>query len=103
MNTFKISNLINPSNDKDEYIVDDFDKPDGWHWKEVDHLIEMGFEISGDTRLKLSDKKEYEETLNVEIYKQKSTNNYIMILNGRKHVFNSFIKMINFIESKKLS
>lgn len=103
MNKFKISNVFDPNEEKDEYVVDDFDNPDGWHWKEVEHLIEMGFEIAGDTRLKLSDKKEYDETLNVEIYKQKSTNDYTMILNGRKHVFGSFVKMINFIETKKIT
>ena len=74
MNKFKISNVFDPNEEKDEYVVDDFDNPDGWHWKEVEHLIEMGFEIAGDTRLKLSDKKEYDETLDVEIYKQLSPN-----------------------------
>jgi hypothetical protein len=98
----KLSHLLTPLEDKDEYVIDDFDSSKGWHWKDVDHLLDMGFTMDGETRLKLDDKKEYDETLNVEIFKQKSTNHYIMLINGRRHVFNNFVDMINFIEDKQI-
>ena len=68
----KLKNFID-INHKNEHSTEDFDNPKGWHWKEMDHLLEMGFVYEGDTRLKLSDKKNIDETLNVEIYKEKST------------------------------
>jgi hypothetical protein len=98
----KLKNFINPNSERDEIDITDFDNTDGWHWKDVDHLIDMGFQMSGDTRLKLSDKQDFDENLNVEIYKQKSTGDYFMILNGRKHVFNVFVDLINFIDDKKI-
>jgi hypothetical protein len=98
----KLKNFINPNSERDEFDITDFDNTDGWHWKDVDHLIDMGFQMSGDTRLKLSDKQDFDENLNVEIYKQKSTGDYFMILNGRKHVFNVFVDLINFIDDKKI-
>lgn len=93
----KLKNFID-INHKNEHSTEDFDNPKGWHWKEMDHLLEMGFVYEGDTRLKLSDKKNIDETLNVEIYKEKSTGDYIMNLNNRKHVFNKFNKMLDKID-----
>ena len=84
--------------EKNEYIIDDFDNPNGWHWKQVDHLIDMGFKMTGNTRLTLDDKKHYDDVLNVEIYKQNPSGDYVMILNGRKYVFKSFVNMINKID-----
>ena len=49
------------SEEENEYIIDDFDNPDGWHWKQVDHIIDMGFKMAGNTRLKLDDKKHYDD------------------------------------------
>ena len=94
----KLKNYVDSGTQKDEFDVDDFDNPDGWNWKEVDHLLEMGFNYEGNTRFKLCDKKEYDETLNVEIYKEKSSGAYIMILNGRKHVFSNFSSMLAMID-----
>jgi hypothetical protein len=93
----KLKNFID-KNHQDEFSTEDFDNPKGWHWKEMDHLLEMGFSYEGDTRLKLCDKKNIDDTLNVEVYKKKSTNDYVMEMNGRKHVFNSFVTMLNKIE-----
>lgn len=95
-------NFLNPNDNSNEFEITDFDNLDGWHWKQVDHLIDMGFKIEGDTRLNLTDKEGVDETLNVEIYKQKSTKDYIMILNNRKHVFKTFNDLLHFIEDKKL-
>lgn len=97
-----LKNFINPMNKSgvDEYGVTDFDNPGGWNWKDVDHLLEMGFKIEGETRLKLTDNGDFNNTLNVEIYKQKSTKDYIMILNERKHVFRGITELLNFIDSQ---
>ena len=93
----KLKNFIDQDH-ADEFSTEDFDNPNGWHWKEMDHLLEMGFVYDGETRLTLSDKKDIDETLNVEVYKQKSTGDYVMIVNGRKHFFKSFTLMIAKIE-----
>jgi hypothetical protein len=88
-------------NFKDEHTTEDFDVKDGWDWKEMAHLNEMGFMYEGDTRLKLCDKKNIDDTLNVEIYKMKEgplKNSYIMDMNGRKHVYRTFNAMLEMIE-----
>lgn len=101
----KLRNIINAGNaeNSNEFETTNFDNPNGWNWKHVDHLIEMGFQLEGDTRFKLVDKKDFDETLNVEIYKEKTSKNYMMIVNGRKHVFNTFDKLIDFIDEKQIN
>lgn len=102
----KLKNFLNPKeeNSINEYNTTDFDIKEGWHWKEVHHLVEMGFELEGDYRLKLNEKSDVNEnTLNVEIYKQKSNGDYVMELNERKYKFKSFKEMINFIETKEIN
>lgn len=94
----KLKDFLNPKGKTDEYEVTNFDIKNGWNWKDVDHLMEMGFELAGDTRLKLSDKKEFDETLNAEIYKEKSSGDYILMVNERKHHFKSFTSMLNYID-----
>jgi hypothetical protein len=93
----KLKNFVD-INHEDEHSTEDFENPKGWHWKELDHLIEMGFMYEGSTRLKLSDKKNIDDTLNVEIHKKKSTGDYVMELNGRKHTFKSMSDMLKHIE-----
>lgn len=102
----KLKNFLNPKKEEklDEYNITDFDINDGWHWKEVDHLLEMGFEFEGDYRLKMVDKNNMDgNTLIVEIYKQKSTGDYVMNMNERKYKFKSFKEMLNFIETKDIN
>lgn len=102
----KLKNFLNPKQEEtiDEYNTTDFDIKDGWNWKEVYHLIEMGFELEGDYRLKLIEKNNtHDQTLSVEIYKQKSNSDYVMNLNERKYKFKSFKEMISFIETKEIN
>jgi hypothetical protein len=93
----KLKNFID-INHEDEHSTENFDNPKAWHWKEMDHLIEMGFTYEGNTRLKLCDKKNIDDTLNVDVYKKKSTGDYVMELNNRKHVFKNFAAMLEYIE-----
>jgi hypothetical protein len=95
----KLSNFLNPHKDLDEHKVN-FDNPGSWQWKDAMHLVDMGFECyEHASRFKLTEKNA-DATLNVEIYKKKSTGEYIMELNGRKHTFRTFDEMINFIDTR---
>lgn len=86
-----------------EYSINDIDHPNGWNWKELDMLFNMGFEPEGDTRLSFKDKTQThhidntpKEQLKVTVYKNKA--GYWLIVNDRKHVFKTFLKMMEFIE-----
>jgi hypothetical protein len=95
----KLSNFLNPKSDSDEHKVD-FDNPDSWKWKDAMHLADMGFECYEEsTRFKLTEKK-VDTTLNVEIYKKKSNGDYVMEMNGRKHLFKTFEALIEFIDTR---
>jgi hypothetical protein len=88
------------SSDK-EYKVDDIDNPNGWNWKELDWLFNMGFSPEGETRLTYSHDKnnKYDLTkkpLEIKIYKNKQ--GYWLIMNNRKHVFRTFVDMMNHID-----
>lgn len=90
-------------NSGNEYRVDDIDHPNGWNWKELDMLFGMGFEPEGETRLTFKDKTQThhidntpKEQLKVTVYKNKD--GYWLIVNERKHVFKTFIKMMEFID-----
>jgi hypothetical protein len=86
-----------------EYSINDIDHPNGWNWKELDMLFNMNFEPQGDTRLSFTDKTQTHNTddtpkkqLKVTIYKNKD--GYWLIVNDRKHVFKTFINMMDFID-----
>ena len=95
----KLSNFLNPNKESDVHVVD-FDNPDSWKWKDAMHLVDMGFECYEDaSRFKLTEKKA-DTTLNVEIYKKKSTKDYVMEVNGRKHLFKTFESLVDFIDTR---
>jgi len=90
-----------------EYKINDIDHPNGWNWKEIDQLANMGFEPSGETRMEYTDKDANKdinygdmrkEPLKVTVYKNKE--GYWLIINDKKHVFKTFIRMMEFIDER---
>jgi hypothetical protein len=84
-----------------EYKIDDIDNPNGWDWKELDWLFGMGFVPEGETRLQYNHSKGKHQNvqsiqLKITIYKDKR--GYWLIMNDRRHVFRTFIDMINHID-----
>lgn len=91
------------SDDNFEYNINDIDNPNGWDWKEIDWLAGMGFEPEGETRMSFTDKKNNDvdvnkQPLKVTVYKNKS--GYWLIMNDKRHVFKTFIRMMEFIDDR---
>ena len=93
--------------DSFEYNINDIDNPNGWTWKEIDWLANMGFEPEGETRLTYTDKDTTKnvnhsdlrkDPLKVTVYKNKQ--GYWLLINNRKHVFRTFTQMMNFIDDR---
>lgn len=84
-----------------EYKIDDIDNPNGWDWKELDWLFGMKFAPEGETRLQYNHVKDrhqdiHSTPLKITVYKDKR--GYWLVVNDRKHVFRTFIDMINHID-----
>jgi len=82
-------------NEKKEMDLEDFDSPNGWLWKEIDLLINMGFDKISTSRLSLQyedDKK----ASTIEVYKNED--GYNLQINDRKYVFKTFNTMLDKIE-----
>jgi hypothetical protein len=99
----KSLNFINNDNFEESvrmYKLEEIDHPNGWEFKELDMLGEMGFRIEDDYKmcaevevpsLQLENKK-----IKTSIYK--TDEGYVIEIN-RKYVFETFNKMIEFIDS----
>lgn len=92
-----LKSFIKKESDTKEYDIDDIDNPNGWDWKEVDMLAGMGFEPEGNTRwvLKTKNPEQMSDTT-FRIYK--TDEGYVLTVNERKHLFKTFIDMLNKIE-----
>ena len=99
------SNFLNKENCQDDsqkmYKLHDIDNPNGWAFSELDMLGEMQFKISDDYKmvseieipsLEMDDKK-------VDAYVYKTDEGYTLQTEVRKYTFETFDKMIEFIDS----
>lgn len=83
--------------DGDYYNLEDLDNPDGWEIKELEMITGMGFSIEGNDHLGLSIDNAFDSSNNYTIAKHKKLG-YELAINGRKHYFKSFDKMIDHID-----
>ena len=88
--------ITKESGDK-EYKLDDIDHPNGWDWKEIDMLVGMGFEPEGDARMVLKIRNhDGMSDITYKIYK--TDDDYILLIDDRKHLFKTFNDMLNKID-----
>lgn len=90
----KLKDIILEQSDS-YYKIDDIENPMGWHWKEIDILANMGFEQTSDSEMDLHI-TELDKDIQYKVFKDKT--GYNLIVNGRKHVFKSFPKMMEKID-----
>ncbi len=90
----------NNNDSKGKYKIDSFDDPNGWSFREVEHLYEMGFTMDDDytfsTKVEKIDITDGDDTVNVDVYK---TNDGYVLQTTRKYIFKTFDKMMNFLET----
>ena len=87
-----------------KYKITNIDDPNGWSFNEIEHLSQMGFLCENEysfiievENVDFSDLENLKKDI-VEIYKTKE--GYVINTN-RKYIFESFKKMIEFIENSK--
>lgn len=103
-NQVKLDNFLNKTHnqevDSKKFKLIDIDHPNGWSFNEIDTLGDMGFKIDNDTdmvcEVEVPTLEMMEEKVPVTVYKNED--GYVMETN-RKYVFESFEKMIEFIDS----
>lgn len=82
------------------YKLDEIDHPNGWNFKEIDMLGDMGFRINDEykmmSEIEIPSLKMQEEKINAFIYK---TDEGYTLETNRKYVFETFDKMLEFIDS----
>lgn len=98
----KLINFINNDNFEEEkmYKLEDLDSPDGWNFKEIDMLGEMNFRIDDEYRMfseiEVPSLDLVNEKRKTFVYK---TNEGYVIESTRRYVFETFDKMLEFIDS----
>lgn len=105
LNTLKLSNFISKNLDdtpeeSNRYKLIDIDHPNGWNFNELDTLGDMGFKIDNDYEMvcevEIVNLEMAEEKMPVKVYKNED--GYVLETT-RKYVFETFNKMIEFIDS----
>lgn len=92
-----LKSFITKESGEKEYKLNDIDHPNGWDWKEIDMLIGMGFEPEGDARMVLKVRNNGGmDDITFKIYK--TDDDYVLLINGRKHLFKTFNDMLNKID-----
>lgn len=99
----KLINFLNKDNFEEEneiYKLEDLDHPNGWLFKELDMLGEMGFKFSDEYKMvtELDVPTLKMECDKMDAYVYKTEEGYVLETN-RKYVFESFNKMLEFIDS----
>jgi hypothetical protein len=99
----KSINFINDDNFEESvrmYKLEDIDHPNGWEFKELDMLGEMNFRMDDDykmfSEIEIPSLKMDNEKIKAFIYK--TDEGYVLETN-RKYIFETFNKMIEFIDS----
>jgi hypothetical protein len=100
----KLNSFLNKAKDQeiepDKFKLIEIDHPNGWNFNEIDTLGDMGFKIDNDTdmvcEVEIPTLEMMEEKVPVRVYKNE--NGYVLETN-RQYVFESFEKMIEFIDS----
>jgi hypothetical protein len=92
-----LKSFIKKESGEKEYKLDDIDHPNGWDWKEIDMLVGMGFEPEGDARMVLKIRNhDGMSDITYKIYK--TDDDYILLIDDRKHLFKTFNDMLNKID-----
>lgn len=99
----KLSNFLNKGGedtDSPKFKLIDIDHPNGWNFNEIDTLGDMGFKIDNDSdmvcEIEVPTLEMMDEKVPVRIYKNED--GYVLET-SRRYVFESFSKMIEFIDS----
>lgn len=104
----KLINFVESDMDSENelkiYKLDDIDHPNGWSFKEIDMLGDMGFRIDDEykmmSEIEIPSLKMQNEKINTFIYK---TDEGYTLETNRKYVFETFDKMLEFIDSIPLT
>jgi len=101
----RLSSLIYGKDDTtDKYNITELDNPNGWSFNELDMLGEMGFIAENDYELTIElEIPAITETddLNKQFVKVYKTNEGYILETNRKYVFETFNKMLEYIDSSK--
>jgi hypothetical protein len=101
----KLGNFLNRSSGSDveeatKFKLIEIDHPNGWSFSEIDQLGDMGFKIDNDTdmvsEIEVPTMEMAEEKVPIRVYK---TDDGYVLETHRHYVFESFEKMIDFIDS----
>jgi len=99
----KMINFLNNDNFEENvqmYKLEEIDHPNGWNFTELDMLGEMGFKIEDDYKMtsevEVPSLQLENEKVKTSVYK---TDEGYVIETNRKYVFETFNKMIEFIDS----
>ena len=99
----KMINFLNNDNFEENvqmYKLEEIDHPNGWNFNELDMLGEMGFKIEDDykmtSEIEVPSLQLENEKVKTSVYK---TDEGYVIETNRKYVFETFNKMIEFIDS----
>lgn len=99
----KMINFLNNDNFEENvrmYKLEEIDHPNGWNFEELDMLGEMGFKIEDDYKMtsevEVPSLQLENEKVKTSVYK---TDEGYVIETSRKYVFETFNKMIEFIDS----
>ncbi len=102
----KIINFINNDNFEEEkmFKLEDIDNPNGWDFTEIDILGEMNFRIDDEYRMFSEIEVPSLDMVNEKrkTFVYKTDEGYVIEAN-RRYVFESFDKMLEFIDSIPMS
>lgn len=100
LNNFVPKNTDDSIEEPERYKLIDVDHPNGWNFNEIDTLGDMGFKIDNDyemvCEIEIPNLEMGDEKVPIKVYKNED--GYVLESN-RYYVFETFNKMIEFIDS----